>query len=194
MSRKPDPVAEFLDSFERAKKKEPGDATACALATADDAGAPSARMVLLKRVDERGFVFFTNYGSRKSAELDENPRAALCFHWEVMREQVRIEGPVERISAEESDEYFATRSRTSQVGAWASKQSQALASRAELLARFARFEARFALSSVPRPPFWGGYRIIPERIEFWFDQAHRLHDRRLYVLESGEWTERRLFP
>jgi pyridoxamine 5'-phosphate oxidase len=194
MSRATDPIAEFLDSFERAKKKEAGDATACALATADSAGVPAVRMVLLKSVDERGFVFFTNYGSRKSGELEENPRAALCFYWEALREQVRVEGRVERISAEESDEYFATRSRTSQVGAWASKQSQALASRADLVARFVKYEAKFALSSVPRPSFWGGYRVIPERIEFWFDQAHRLHDRRLYVFEAGSWTERRLFP
>jgi len=194
MSRAPDPIAEFLDAFERAKKKESADHTACALATADGSGVPSVRMVLLKGVDEKGFVFFTNYGSRKSADLDENPRAALCFHWEVLREQVRVEGRVERISEEESDEYFATRSRTSQVGAWASKQSQALASRAELVARFVKYETKFALSTVPRPPFWGGYRVIPERMEFWFDQAYRLHDRRLYVIESGEWTERRLFP
>ena len=194
MSRSPDPIARFLDTFERAKKKESADPTACALATADGSGVPSVRMVLLKGVDDRGFVFYTNYGSRKSAELDENPRAALCFYWQVLREQVRVEGRVERISGEESDEYFATRSRTSQVGAWASKQSQALASRAELVARFVKYETKFALSSVPRPTFWGGYRVIPERMEFWFNQAHRLHDRRLYVVESGKWTERRLFP
>lgn len=194
MNRTNDPIVEFIESFERAREKEKGDATACALATADSSGAPSVRMVLLKKVDERGFVFFTNYISRKSLELEENPRAALCFFWETLRLQVRVEGPVERISAEDSDEYFKTRSRTSQIGAWASKQSQPLDSRKTLLARVVKFEAKYALGSVPRPSFWGGYRVVPERMEFWFDQAHRLHDRHVYTRESGRWTHRRLFP
>lgn len=194
MKRTFDPIAEFVGTFEKAKEKEPGDATACALATADAGGAPSVRMVLLKDVDERGFVFFTNYSSRKARELDQNGRASLCFHWQILRLQVRVEGPVERISDHESDDYFATRSRTSQIGAWASKQSQPLESRKKLLARVVKYEARFALGSVPRPEFWGGYRVVPERIEFWFDQPHRLHDRYLYRLEGGVWIRERLFP
>lgn len=194
MIRSTDPIAEFIETFERAKEKEAGDATACALATANDSGAPSVRMVLLKGVDEGGFVFFTNYSSRKSRELEENPRASLCFHWEKLRLQVRVEGPVEKISAEESDMYYDSRSRTSQIGAWASKQSQPLASRRELLARVVKLEARYALGSVPRPPFWGGFRVIPERMEFWFDQPYRLHDRFLYTRESGEWVRERLYP
>ena len=189
-----DPINEFIDAFERAKKKESGDATACALATADDIGRPAARMVLLKKVDDRGFVFFTNYGSRKAQELDQNPVAALCFYWPVLQEQVRVEGSVERSPDEESDEYFASRSRTSRIGAWASRQSEPLASRAELVARFVRYEAKFALKSVPRPPFWGGYRLIPQRIEFWFDQPHRLHDRRAYTKGLDGWTLQRLYP
>jgi pyridoxamine 5'-phosphate oxidase len=194
MSRTVDPVEEFIETFERAKKKEAGDATACALATATSAGAPSVRMVLLKGVDECGFVFFTNHSSRKAAELGENPRAALCFHWEKLKVQVRVEGRVERTTEEESDAYFATRSRTSQIGAWASKQSQPLGSRRTLLSRVVKFEARFALGPVPRPAFWGGYRVKAERIEFWFDQAHRLHDRQLFTLESGQWEMQRIFP
>ena len=194
MIRADDPIKEFLELYERAKRKEAGDATACALATAGGSGFPSVRMVLLKAVDERGFVFFTNYTSRKSRELEENPRGALCFHWETLRVQVRVEGGVERISEEESDDYFAGRSRTSQIGAWASKQSQPLESRAKLLARCVKYETRFGLTTVPRPSFWGGFRIVPERIEFWFDQPHRLHDRRLYTNESGRWTMQRLFP
>jgi pyridoxamine 5'-phosphate oxidase len=189
-----DPIAEFLKTFERAKKKETGDATACALATADQSGAPSVRMVLLKSVDHRGFVFFTNYESRKARDLEANPRASLCFHWEALRIQVRIEGAVERISAEESDSYYETRSRTSQIGAWASKQSQPLSSRGELLARVVKLEARHALGGIPRPSFWGGFRVAPERIEFWFDQPHRLHDRFVYTCESGEWIRQRLYP
>jgi pyridoxamine 5'-phosphate oxidase len=194
MSKAEDPIASFVEAFERAKRKEPGDATACALATADASGAPSVRMVLLKEVDERGFVFHTNYRSRKALELESNPRAALCFYWESLHEQVRVEGQVERVSEAESDAYFATRSRASRLGAWTSKQSQVLESRAHLLSRFVRFETRFATVPVPRPEFWGGYRLIPERVEFWFSQRHRLHDRRLYSRTDGGWTMQRLYP
>ncbi|MDH3253470.1 MAG: pyridoxamine 5'-phosphate oxidase [Acidobacteriota bacterium] len=189
-----DPIKEFTEAFERAKKKESGDATACALATADAVGHPAVRMVLLKKVDERGFVFFTNYGSRKAQELDENPFAALCFYWPALQEQVRVEGGVARLPGEESDEYFASRSRSSRIGAWASRQSEPLASRADLLARFVHYEAKFALKTVPRPTFWGGYRLEPERIEFWFDQPSRLHDRRAFTRGVNGWTLQRLYP
>jgi pyridoxamine 5'-phosphate oxidase len=194
MSKVEDPIVSFVEAFERAKRKEPGDATACALATADASGAPSVRMVLLKEVDQRGFVFHTNYRSRKALELESNPRAALCFYWESLHQQVRVEGKVERISKAESDAYFATRSRASRLGAWTSKQSQVLESRARLLSRFVRFETKFAAVPVPRPEFWGGYRLIPERVEFWFSQRHRLHDRRLYFRTDGGWTMQRLYP
>lgn len=194
MSDVVDPIADFIETFERAKKEENGDATACALATANSAGRPSVRMVLLKGVDERGFVIFTNYASRKSRELEENPHAALCFNWQQLRLQVRIEGPTTRIPAAESDAYFETRSRTSRIGAWASKQSQPLDSRKTLLARVVSLEARYALGAVPRPDFWGGFRVEPERIEFWFDQQYRLHDRFLYTRQDGAWTRQRLYP
>jgi len=189
-----DPIAEFADLFERAKAVEDGDVTACALATADAQGTPAVRMVLLKAFDERGFVFYTNYGSRKALELEVNPNAALCFFWEGLGRQVRIEGAVERVSEEESDAYFASRGRQSRIGAWASKQSQELDSRTRLLRRVAEFELRFAVGSIPRPSFWGGYRIRPVRIEFWSSQLHRLHDRRLFTKRADGWRMQRLYP
>lgn len=189
-----DPIAVFLDAFERAKRREPGEATAVVLATADPSGQPSARVVLLKQVDPRGFVFFTNYGSRKARQLEVNPRAALCVYWESIEQQIRVEGRVERVSDEESDAYFASRARLSQVGAWASRQSEPLESRAKLLGRVAGVEAKYLGRSVPRPPFWGGFRIVPERIEFWWRQLHRLHDRVLYVREGDGWRRERLYP
>lgn len=194
MSEVLDPIAEFAGLFERAKRVEDGDVTACALATADARGAPAVRMVLLKAFDERGFVFYTNYGSRKALELEVNPKAALCFYWEGLGQQVRIEGAVERVSEEESDAYFARRGRQSRIGAWASKQSQELESRTRLLRRVAEFEMRFAVGSIPRPPFWGGYRICPVRIEFWSNQLHRLHDRRLFTKRADGWRMQRLYP
>ena len=189
-----DPIERFRELFARAKEGEPEGGTAVVLATADASGAPSARMVLLKGVDADGFVFFTNYESRKARELEKNPRAALCFFWPTLGVQVRVEGPVARVSAQESDAYFATRPRESQLGAWASRQSAPLASRAELLLRVAAVVARFAGRSVARPENWGGYRIAPERIEFWTSQAHRLHDRVLYTRAPEGWTSVRLFP
>lgn len=189
-----DPIAEFRALLEKAKSSEAGDATACCLATADTAGRPAARMVLLKGVDEDGFVFFTNYTSRKAEELEANPHAALCFYWSSLDRQVRVEGPVARLPAGESDAYFASRPRGSQIAAWASKQTRPLPSRAELVARVARYEARFLGRQVPRPDFWGGYRLEPRRMEIWHNQLHRLHDRFVYRVGPQGWRRERLYP
>jgi pyridoxamine 5'-phosphate oxidase len=188
-----DPLARFREAFAAARQRVNGDPSAVALATADRRGRPSVRMVLLKGTDERGFVFYTNYGSRKAKELDENPFAALSVHWADLEQQVRADGAVERVGAAESDAYFATRARGSQIGAWASRQSEELGSREELLARVAELEARFP-DKVPRPEFWGGYRLIPERVEFWQGQSSRLHDRDLYTREGDGWRLSRLYP
>lgn len=189
-----DPLALVRETLARRCHSEPTDATAMTLATVDSAGQPSARVVLLKGIDERGFVFFTNYTSRKAKDLAENPRAALCIHWAQAAEQVRVEGRVERVSDAESDAYFATRPRGSQIGAWASKQSAPLASRAELLSRVREIEARFEGQPVPRPEFWGGYRLVPERVELWYGQESRLHDRIVYVRQGDGWRVERLYP
>jgi pyridoxamine 5'-phosphate oxidase len=188
-----DPVARFQELFARAHGSEP-DATAAALATADASGAPSVRMVLLKAVDGAGFVFFTNYESRKAAELAVNPRAALCFNWPTLGVQVRVEGGVERVSDPESEAYFATRGRESQLGAWASRQSRPLASPEALRKEFERAKVRFDGQTVPRPPVWGGFRVRPQRIEFWHSGEHRLHDRILYTRQGEGWKIERLFP
>ena len=188
-----DPVVRFQELFARAHGSEP-DATAVALATADASGAPSVRMVLLKAVDGAGFVFFTNYESRKAAELAVNPRAALCFNWPTLGVQVRVEGGVERVADPESEAYFATRGRESQLGAWASRQSRPLASPEALRAEFERAKVRFDGQTVPRPPVWGGFRVRPQRIEFWQSGEHRLHDRVLYTRQGEGWKIERLFP
>jgi pyridoxamine 5'-phosphate oxidase len=164
------------------------------VATTTPDGRPSARIVLLKEVDERGFVFFTNYGSRKGQELDANPRAALVFHWNLLQRQVRVEGRIERTSKEESEAYFHSRPRGSQIGAWASRQSQSLASRAELVEQVATMEARFPDGEVPLPEFWGGYRVIPEAIEFWQGRLYRLHDRVRFESAGNGWKSGLLFP
>lgn len=164
------------------------------VATAAPDGAPSARMMLLKGVDPRGLVFFTNYESRKSDELFANPRAALVFHWAVLQRQVRIEGTVAKLAPAESDAYFRTRPRGSQIGAWASKQSAELSSRAELDQRFDEYQKRFAGQDVPLPPFWGGFRLAPETLEFWQGRVDRLHDRFRYRREEGRWMVERLSP
>lgn len=190
-----DPIALFLEVRARAAEGDPWEATACVLATADARGRPSARFVLVKEVDAEGFWFFTNEESRKGVELAENPWAALCWHWPRERVQFRVEGRVERASASRSDAYFASRPRISQIGAWASDQSRPLESREALLARVREIEARFAGGPVQRPPHWGGYGVIPERIEQWIEGEHRLHDRFAYVRASdGTWTQTRLAP
>jgi pyridoxamine 5'-phosphate oxidase len=190
-----DPLALFESWFAEAKASEPNDAEAMALATAAADGRPTARMVLLKGHDARGFVFYTNSESRKGAELAANPQAALLFHWKSLRRQVRIEGVVVPASAAEADAYFATRSRDSRLGAWASDQSRPLASRELFEARYAALAAEHEGSDVPRPAHWWGYRLVPDRIEFWSDRPHRLHERRLFTLgQNGDWTEGLLYP
>ena len=189
-----DPIARFQALFEKAQAVEPHDATAMTLATADAEGRPSARVVLLKGVDARGFVFYTNRESRKGRDLAQNPVAALCIHWPASQQQVRVEGRIEQVCDAESDAYFATRPRESQLGAWASRQSEPLASREELEARVAELAARYP-EAVPRPPHWGGYRVVPARIEMWFAGPARLHDRFQYEHgPGGEWVISRLNP
>lgn len=171
------------------------DATAATLATADrTTGRPSARFVLIKELDARGFVFYTNLESRKARELDANPQAALCFYWTSTNDQVRAEGRIERVTDAEADTYFATRPRGSQIGAWASPQSRPLASHDELDGSVREVEARFAGQAIPRPAFWGGYRLLPDRIEFWKRGEFRLHDRTLYVREGEGWRIVHLYP
>jgi pyridoxamine 5'-phosphate oxidase len=191
-----DPVAYFQRWFNDAQRAGIMLPEAMTLATCTRDGVPSARMVLLKGVDERGFVFFTNYESRKSADLQDNPRAALVFHWNVLQRQVRIEGNVEQIGQADSDAYFQRRARGSQIGAWASKQSAELGSREELLEHVQEYERKYAGTKIPLPPFWGGYRVSPARIEFWQGRANRLHDRLAYRRndDTGKWSVSRLYP
>jgi len=189
-----DPDALFEQWLAEAEKSEPNDPNAMALATADAQGRPSVRMVLLKGHDARGFVFYTNQDSRKGTDLAANSQAALLFHWKSQRRQVRIEGAVEPVSAAEADLYFATRSRDSQLGAWASEQSRPLDRRETFEARYEEVRARFDGGDVPRPPRWSGFRVVPERIEFWTDRAHRLHERRLFTRAGDRWSEGLLYP
>lgn len=190
-----DPIALFDTWFADAKAGEPNDPNAMALATADARGRPSVRMVLLKGHGADGFVFYTNRDSRKAGDLAANAQAGLLFHWKSLRRQVRVEGVVTLASDQESDAYFASRGRDSQLGAWASEQSRPLDARAMFEARVAAAQARFEGQDVPRPPFWGGYRIVPDMIEFWQDRAHRLHERRLFTRGAGgDWEEGLLFP
>lgn len=189
-----DPFALFDEWFAEARAGEPNDPEAMALATVSPDDQPSVRMVLLKAHDQRGFVFYTNLESRKASELQDRPSAALLFHWKSLRRQVRIEGRIERVSDAEADAYFASRARDSQLGAWASDQSRPLESREVFERRFAEVKRRFDGKDVPRPPHWGGYRVTPDRIEFWRDRPHRLHERRLFVRDGGGWREGLLYP
>lgn len=189
-----DPIELFQTWYAAAEESGIFMPEAVALATSTADGRPSVRMVLLKGVDARGFVFFTNYESRKAAELEANPHAALCAHWAVHERQVRVTGPVARIGDDESYAYFRTRGRGSRLGAWASKQSRPLPERRELEERVEEMKARFPGDDVPLPPFWGGYRITPETIEFWQGRADRLHDRLVFSRGGARWTTQRLYP
>ena len=196
--RPADPLDIFAVWLGEAEAAEPNDPTAMALATVGEDGMPSCRMVLLKGYDAKGFVFYTNYESRKGRQLLATPKAALLFHWKSLRRQVRIEGAVAPVGEEEADAYFAGRPRQSQVGAWASTQSRPLEGRFELEKRVALFAAKYAIGKVPRPPHWSGFRLTPRLIEFWQDGAFRLHDRLVYTRQSEGaaegWTTERLYP
>jgi pyridoxamine 5'-phosphate oxidase len=190
-----DPFALFSSWFAEARNSEPNDPEAMALATADANGAPSVRMVLLKDFGSDGFVFYTNLESAKGRQLAANPRAALLWHWKSLRRQIRVEGAVEPVSDAESDVYFASRPRDAQVGAWASDQSRPMNSREEFEERIAAYGERFEGAEVSRPPRWGGFRVMPRRIEFWRDRPFRLHERQLFEREpDGSWSRKLLFP
>ena len=189
-----DPHEHFAAWLAEAEQTEPNDPNAMALATATPGGLPSSRMVLLKGHDSRGFVFYTNHQSRKGADLAANPVAALLFHWKSLRRQVRVEGRVEGVADAEADAYFASRARVSRLGAIASDQSRVLPDRAELERRVADYDAAYPGDTIPRPPHWSGFRVVPSRFEFWRDMPFRLHDRTIYEPSAGGWTTHKLYP
>lgn len=191
-----DPMEQFAQWLRKAEAGEPNDPSAMALATVDENGLPNVRMVLMRRFDARGIVFFTNFESRKGAELLANGKAAACFHWKSLRRSVRFRGPVEIVSAGEADEYFNSRPRGSRIGAWASKQSRPLESRFALEKEVARYAAKFGVNEIPRPAYWSGFRILPLSIEFWSDGQFRLHDRECFERQALDavWTASRLYP
>ena len=189
-----EPFALFEAWMSEAERSEPEDANAMALATVDEAGLPNVRTVLLKGADEHGFVFYTNTESAKGRELRMNPAAALVLHWKRLRRQVRARGPVTPVSAAEADAYFATRARDSRIGAWASRQSRPLDSRLALEKAVALYTARYAAGTIPRPPHWSGFRVVPQEIEFWRDGAFRLHDRLRFTRAGDGWSRAALFP
>jgi pyridoxamine 5'-phosphate oxidase len=190
-----DPFALFAAWMEEAAKSEPNDPNAVCLATATPDGRPSARMVLLKALDAKGFVFYTNLESRKGGELAANPVAAMCFHWKTLQRSVRVEGPVEPVSTEEADAYYASRARGSRIGAWASRQSRPLEGRWALEKAVAEYTLKFGIGEIPRPAHWSGFRLLPARIEFWRDMPFRLHERRVFhQAPSGGWETEMLYP
>jgi pyridoxamine 5'-phosphate oxidase len=190
-----EPFRLFAAWLQDATKSEPNDPNGVALATVDDDGMPDVRMVLLKGFDEEGFVFYTNFESAKGRELLSTMKAAMCFHWKSLRRQVRVRGPVEIVSDEEADAYFATRARGSRIGAWASKQSRPLESRFALEKAVAEYTAKYAIGEIPRPKHWSGFRLIPQAIEFWHDRPFRLHDRIKFTRTGdGGWEKTRLYP
>jgi len=189
-----EPFALFAAWMKEAEASEVNDPEAVCVSSVDAAGRPSSRMVLLKAVDERGFVFYTNFESRKGTEILANPQVALLFHWKSLRRQVRIEGRAVPVDPAEADAYFATRARGSQIGAWASQQSRPLESRFALERRVAEFAAKFGLGKVPRPDHWSGFRVPPDRLEFWRDKPFRLHDRDIYIREGEGWARQKLYP
>jgi len=189
-----DPYALFAEWLAEATRTEANDPNAMCLATSTPDGRPSARMVLLKGHDPRGFVFYTNLESRKGGELAANPHAALCFHWKTLTRSVRVEGRIEAVSDAEADAYYASRSRGSRIGAWASRQSRELEGRWALEKAVAEYTVKFGMGEIPRPPFWSGFRLLPERIEFWRDMPFRLHERRVFVAAGGGWKLEALYP